>query len=85
MRRLLRDMAEVFRRRRARWRTRSLPKAPVVELGPDEAQDLVAKVALQRFNMSPEEFRRAWEAGKFDYEHDRVAAEEVAALLPFGR
>ncbi len=56
----------------------------VAEASPEEGRELLDQAAQRLLGMSGDDFRRAWDAGEFDAEPERLGVAEVAMLLPFG-
>lgn len=50
----------------------------------DEGRRLLDESAVRWLGMTREEFIQAWDAGRFSSD-DRLAVQQVAMLLPFGR
>jgi hypothetical protein len=55
----------------------------VRELDQDEGKALLDKAARRFLKMSGDDFRLAWNAGKFDDDPDRPEVMSVVMLLPF--
>lgn len=54
------------------------------ELDPEEWEEVLDAMAQHYFQMTGDEFRKAWEAGEFDDDPCRPGLQKVAMLLPRG-